>query len=123
MNAMVPHGLEDTNEALIEMLSAEVSDKETIANQTRIIERLTETISILTEKLSVTSCSTETGQSTKWLNRKNVLGRGSYFWSHGYCVDTTNNSGTYKKRKNNYKAEATRDNSLGGCAYGKPKNM
>ena len=48
---MVPHGLEDTNEALIKMLSAAVSDKETIANQTRIIERLTETISTLTAKI------------------------------------------------------------------------
>ena len=34
---MVPHGLEDTNEALINMVLALVSDKETIASQTRII--------------------------------------------------------------------------------------
>ena len=45
MNAMVPRGLEDTNEALINMASAAVSDKETIASHTRIVERLTETIS------------------------------------------------------------------------------
>ena len=55
MNAMVPHGLEDTNESLINMALVAVSDKETIASQTRIIERLTETISTLTEQLSVTN--------------------------------------------------------------------
>ena len=35
INSMVPHRLEDTNEALINMASAAVSDKETIASQTR----------------------------------------------------------------------------------------
>ena len=34
---MVPHGFEDTNEAIINMASAAVADKETIASQTRII--------------------------------------------------------------------------------------
>ena len=32
MNAMVPHGLEDTNEALINMVLAAVSYKETISS-------------------------------------------------------------------------------------------
>ena len=41
---MVPNGLEDNNEVLINMALAEVSDKENIASQTRIIERLKETI-------------------------------------------------------------------------------
>ena len=112
MNAMVPHGLEDTNEALITTTSAAVSDKETIASQTRKIERLTETIS-----------TTETEQSRKWVNVKHVLDKRSYCWSNGYCVYPIHNSGTCTKRKNNHKVEATRENTLGGCAYGKPKNM
>ena len=58
MNTMVPHVLEDTNEALINMALAEVFDKETIASQTRIIERLTETISTLTTQLRGTSSAT-----------------------------------------------------------------
>ena len=62
MNAMVPHGLEDKNEAIFNMSSSEVSDKEKIASQTRIIERLTETISTLTAQLSVTNRATETGK-------------------------------------------------------------
>ena len=62
MNSMVPHGLEDTNEALINMAPEAVSDKEKIASQTRIIERLTETISTLTAQLSVTNRATETGK-------------------------------------------------------------
>ena len=28
-----------------------------------------------------------------------------------------------QKNKNGHKAEATRDNPLGGCAYGNPNNM
>ena len=73
MNAIVPHRLEDTNEVLINMASAEVSDKETIASQTRIIERLTKTISTLTAQLSGTNRATETGQSTNWVNGNHVL--------------------------------------------------
>ena len=123
MNAMVSHGLEDKNEALINMASASVSDKETIASQTRIIESLTETVSTLTAQLSGTNRATKTGQSSKWVNGKHVLDRGSYCWSHGYCVDTAHNSGTCTKRKNGHKLEATRDNPLGGCVYRKPKNI
>ena len=37
MNAMIPHGLYDTNEALINMAMAAVSDKETLSSKTRII--------------------------------------------------------------------------------------
>ena len=122
MNAMVPHESEDTNEAIINVALAVVSDKETIASQTRIIERLTETISTFNAELSGTNRSTETRQSKKWVNVNHVLDIGSYCWSHGYCFDPTHNSGTCKK-ENNHKAEATRDNPLGGCAYGKPKNM
>ena len=62
MNAMMPHGLEEKNEALINMASAAVSDKETIASQTRIIESLTKTISTFTAQLSGTNHATETGQ-------------------------------------------------------------
>ena len=75
---MVPHGLEDTNEALINMASEAVSDKKPIANQTHIIDRLTETISTLTAQLSGTSRATETGKSIKWVNGKHVLDRGIY---------------------------------------------
>ena len=78
MNAMVPHELEDTNEALVNMASVAVSDKETITSHTRIIEKLTETISTLTAQLSGTSRATETGQSIKWVNGKHVLDRGIY---------------------------------------------
>ena len=120
---MIPHLLKDTSEALINMASAAVSDKKASAIQTRIIENLAETISTLTAQLSGTSHATETGQSTKWVNRNHVLDRVSYCWSHGYCVDLSHNSGTFTKRENNHKAEAKRDNPLGGCAYGKPKNM
>ena len=62
MNTMVTHGLEDKNEALTIIALVSASDKETIASQTRIIERLTETISTLTAQLSVTIHATETGQ-------------------------------------------------------------
>ena len=65
MNAMVPHGLEDTHEAVINMASALVSDRETIASQTRIIEKLTETISTFTAQLIGTNRATDTGQSSK----------------------------------------------------------
>ena len=41
---MVPHRLEDTNEALVNMASAALSYKEIISSQTMIIERVTETI-------------------------------------------------------------------------------
>ena len=123
MNVMIPHGLEDKNEALINMALVEVPDKETIASQTRFIERLTETISSLTSQLSGTNRATENEQSSKWVNRKHVLYRLSYCCSHGYCVDNSHNSGTCTKRGNVHKAEATRDNPLVGCAYEKPKNM
>ena len=75
---MVPYMLEDTSDALINMALAAVPYKETVASQTRIIESLTETISTLTAQLSGTSRATETGQSTKWVNGKHVLDRGSY---------------------------------------------
>ena len=78
INEMVPHGLEDTNKALINVALEAVPDKETIASQTRIIERLRNTISNLTAQLSGTSRTTETGQSTKWVNGKHVLDRRSY---------------------------------------------
>ena len=58
MNAIVPHGVEDTNEELIKVASAAVSDKETIASQTSIIESITETISTLTEQMSGTNRAT-----------------------------------------------------------------
>ena len=79
MNAMVPHGLDDTNEAIINMSSAALLDKETIASQKGIIERLTEIISTLTVQLSGTNRATETGKWSKWVNGKHVLDRGSYF--------------------------------------------
>ena len=120
---MMPHGLEDKNEALINMASSAVLDKETIASQTRIIERLTETILILTTQLSVTNHATETGKYSTWVNKKRVLDKGSYCWSHGYCIDPAHNSGTFTKSKNANKAEAARDNPLGGFSYGKPNNM
>ena len=75
---MVTHGLEDKNGALIIMSLTEVSVKETISSQTRIIERLTETISTLTAQLSGTNRAKETGQSSKWVNIKHVMDRGSY---------------------------------------------
>ena len=117
------HRLEDTHEVIINMALAAASDTETIASQTRIIERLIETISTLTAQLRGTNRATETGQLTKWVNGKYVLDRGSYCWSHGYCIDLVHNSGTCTKRENNHKAEATRDNPLGGCTYRKHKNM
>ena len=123
MNSMVPHGLEDTNEALINMELTAVSDKETIEIHTMMVERLTETISTLTAQLSGTNRATETGQSSKWVNRKHVLDRGSSIWSHVYCVYPAHNSDTCTKSKNRHKAEATRDNPFGECTYGKPKNM
>ena len=55
---MMTHGLEDTNEALINIASTEVSYKETIASQTSIIERLTETISTFTAQMSGTNRAT-----------------------------------------------------------------
>ena len=99
MNAMVPHGLEDKNEVLINMASAAVSDKETIASQTRIVDRLTETISTLTAQLSGKNRAIETGKFTKWVKGKHVLDIRSYCWSHGYCIDPAHNSGTCTKRK------------------------
>ena len=93
------HRLEDTHEVIINMALAAASDTETIASQTRIIERLTETISTLTAQLRGTNRATETGQLTKWVNGKYVLDRGSYCWSHGYCIDLVHNSGTCTKRE------------------------
>ena len=58
MNARMTHGLEDKNEALINIASTEVSYKETIASQTSIIERLTETISTFTAQISGTNRAT-----------------------------------------------------------------
>ena len=81
---MMSHGLEDKNEALINRVPAAVSDKETNESQTRIIKRLTETISTLTAQLSGTNRATENGQSSKWVNGKHIMYRGSYCWSHGY---------------------------------------
>ena len=119
----MPHGLEDTKEALFNMALAAVLDKETIASQTRIIESLTETILPLTAQLSGENRATENGQSSKWVNGNYVLDRGSYCWSHGYYVDPTHNSGTCTKKKNGHKLKEKRDNTLGGCAYGNTKSM
>ena len=65
MNAMMTHVLEDTDEALIIMALAAVSDMETIASQKRIVERLIETISTLTAQLSGTNRATKKGQFGK----------------------------------------------------------
>ena len=61
MNAMMPYGLDNTNEALIIIAFAAVSYMETIAIQTRIVERLTETISTFTAQLSGTNRETKKG--------------------------------------------------------------
>ena len=113
----------DSGALTLEAGTTAVSDKETIESQTRIIERLTETIFTLTAQLSGKNRATETEQTSKRVNGKHLMYRGSDFWSHGYCVDPTHNSGTCTKRENGHKVEATHDKPLGGCACGKPKNM
>jgi hypothetical protein len=132
-NAVVDERIQHTEEALINMITSEKEDKklitlqsETIAAQMRVIADLTEQVKNLQNKNGVGNGNDNGnggggGKGAKWVNGKHIWDKGHYFWSHGFLVRAEHTSATCTKQKEGHKVEATRENIMGGCTYGKAR--
>jgi uncharacterized protein with HEPN domain len=122
-----------------------IKDK-TIADQVTLISTLTQQLNAAQAKITqlLSSRPTQSSRSNPqaatpspnssptnihnagqtWVNGKHKKDKGGYCWTHGFLVDpASHNSANCRaaQQKPGHNAEATRDNTLGGNEYGKPR--
>ena len=113
---------EDTQDALINLVTAAAADRDTIINQSKKISDLTTTISNLTHQLQQVTArintlkvlkelETPTNRLLKWVDGKHICDAGGYCWTHRYCVDITPNRVAFRSNKGGHQDYATRANN------------
>ena len=120
-----------THDALINLSTAAVADRETMMSQCKTTSDLIVTDSALNQKLqkenavhnrgSVIPVDIKEQANPNWVNGKHVHVFGGYFWTHGHCVDTNHDSRMCRSKKEGHMENATRADNMGKNQYGKPR--
>jgi hypothetical protein len=128
---------EATTEALANMATAMSADRTTMGQLTNAIADLTAQLSARDQEITTlksqlrgnnsgtnntTNSNRESSQRTTWVNGKHRRDRGGYCWTHGFLVaKDAHTSANCNAPKQGHKNEATRNNTMGGNEFGKPK--
>lgn len=106
--------------SLDNLANAAVQKNDTVEKLVISNKTLTDTVATLTNditRLTNAIASLKANKSTKAPQANDPNG---YCWTHGYKVKFGHSSKTCTNRKDGHKEDATRGNTMGGSAWGKP---
>ena len=119
--------MNETHYALINLAMDPAADRETMMSKCKTISDFTKTIDALTRQLQQATTGYNRGSglpvdrqsqaSYKWVNGKHFRGVGGYCWTHGYCVDISHDSRTFRSKGEGHRENATRADNVGGNPY------
>jgi len=117
-NAATAHArYEEAAEALANLATATSADRKAMETLTNTIENLTQQLK--TKDAELKKLQDQLGTKTPRI-RPPRKDNGSYCHTHGFLVASDHGSGNCKNPGPNHKAEATRENTMGGNQTGKP---
>ena len=123
--------MDGTHDALINLATAAVEDRETTMSKNNTITNITKTVAALTRHLQQETTGNDRGTrlpgdrrsqtNSKWVNGKYLRDVGGYCWTHGNFVDIGHDSKTCPYKKEGHTENAKRADIMGGNPYGKPR--
>ena len=126
-----PRDMDGTNDALINLATETVADRETMMAQCKTIANLTATVAALTQQLHQANAVNNMGYgipveiqgqaNPNLVNGKHICDVGGYCWTHGHCVDINHDSWTFRSKKEGHRDNAKRADNMGGNQYGKTR--
>ncbi len=125
-NAAMENKFEEATTALANLATATAADRQTMTVLTNTVNTLTNQVK--SQDATITELRNKISKHNKE-NNNNTTGKkgferkdqGSYCYSHGFLVAPGHTGHTCKSPKEGHKPEATRENTMGGSTFGKPK--
>ena len=110
---------EETATALANLATATAADRQAMNNLTTTIDTLTKQLAA--RDAEIVTLRDKLGKPKTDKKRPSRTDHGGYCWSHGYFVAKNHNSENCYFPKDGHQKTATRENTMNGNTFGKPK--